>query len=101
MEATYYTAFCNEGCIGITATGHDVSNTIYRDGYRIIAVDTDLIKLHSIVKVETETETFTAIASDTGGAIQGKIVDVLVASKSEAIKLGRQKAKLTILREGK
>lgn len=102
VEATFYTAFCPTGCIGITATGLDVRNTIYTaDGYRIIAVDPSVIPLGSIVKVSLENgDSFTAKAEDTGGAIKGGRIDVLVASKSEARRLGRQSAKVEIKSKG-
>lgn len=98
--ATAYIARCREGCTGVTATGVDVSNTIYYKGMRIIAVDKRIVPLNSLVKVETETESFTAIAIDTGGGINGHEIDVLVASEKDAIQFGRQRATLTILREG-
>lgn len=97
--ATYYTAKC-QGCSGTTATGINVFNTIYRNGYRIIAVDPSIIKLNSLVKVETETETFYAYAGDTGGAIKGHIIDVLVSNEKEALRNGRQHATLTIIKDG-
>lgn len=100
MIATYYTSDC-EGCSGTTATGIDVSNNIYYKGLRVIAVDPNLIKLHSIVKVETKTQSFYAYAADTGSAIKNNVIDVLVSNEKEAFKLGRQKALITILREGK
>ena len=100
MEATFYTAFCQTGCIGITKTGDDVRNTIYVDGYRVIAVDPNVIPLRSIVKVELEDgQVFDAIASDTGGDIKLNRIDILVKTTSEAYDLGRQKAKITILEE--
>lgn len=102
VEATFYTAFCPTGCNGITATGLDVRNTIYTaDGYRIIAVDPSVIPLGSIVKVSLENgDSFTAKAEDTGGAIKGGRIDVLVATKSEARRLGRQSAKVEIKSKG-
>src|SRR5690625_3012009 len=81
FESTAYTAFCDSGCIGITRTGYDVSKTIYYDGMRIIAVDPDVIPLHSIVEVKTENETFTAIALDTGELIKGNIIDLLMETE--------------------
>src|SRR5690625_6552792 len=55
VEATFYTAWCPSGCIGITETGLDVRNTIYTpDGYRIIADDPSVIPLGSTVKVTLE-----------------------------------------------
>lgn len=99
VSATFYTAYC-EGCSGITATGDDVRNTIYADGYRVIAVDPRQIPLRSIVRVTlADGTTFDAIASDKGGAIKGAKIDVLVASKSEAYRLGRQQATVTILND--
>src|SRR5690625_3124717 len=65
-----YTAFCSSGCTGRTATGYNVSNTIYYDGMRIIAVDPSVIPLGSIVEVKTQSERFRSIALDTGGKIQ-------------------------------
>ena len=98
VEATFYTAYC-EGCIGITKLGYDVRQTIYINGYRVIAVDPALIPLGSIVRVELEDgQSFDAIAGDTGGAIKGARIDVLVATKAEAYQLGRQQATVTILK---
>ncbi|MEH7116092.1 3D domain-containing protein [Neobacillus vireti] len=99
MELTYYVADCR-GCSGITKTGIDVSNTIYYKGMRVIATDPRVIKLHSIVRIQTKTESYIAYAADTGGAIKNNLVDVLVSSRSEALRLGRQNAVVTILSEG-
>lgn len=99
VVVTHYTASC-EGCIGITKNGTDVRNTIYSEGKRIIAVDPNVIPLNSTVQVTYEDgTTFKAIAADTGGAIKGARIDVLVASESEAYELGRKRAELTILNE--
>ncbi|WP_170211262.1 3D domain-containing protein [Robertmurraya siralis] len=101
--ATAYVSFCDTGCIGKTATGIDVSKKIDFDGLRIIAVDPKVIKLHSIVKVETKNETFLAYAGDTGGDIIGHRIDILVAVRdtSKAFAFGKETVKLTVLREGK
>lgn len=82
VEATAYTAFCDTGCIGVTATGLDVSSTIYTpDGYRVIAVDPSVIALGSIVKVTLDNgDSFEAKAEDTGGDIRGNRIDILVES---------------------
>lgn len=100
FNASYYTPYCT-GCSGITATGYDVRDTIYFGGNRVIAVDPKVIPLHSVVKVETPHETFTATALDTGGAIKGHKVDILVADKETAINLGRHTVYITVLRSGK
>ena len=96
VSATHYTAGC-AGCSGITATGIDVRNSIYAGGKRVIAVDPRVIPLGSTVQVTTPYGSFTAIAGDTGGAIKGNIIDILVGSQGEAVSKGRTSATVTIL----
>lgn len=97
FEATFYIAGC-EGCSGITATGIDVRNTIYHEGKRVIAVDPNVIPLGSSVRVRLSNgDNFEAVAGDTGGAIKGRRIDVLVASRDEAYRLGRMTAEIEII----
>src|SRR5206468_3456845 len=67
--ATAYTANCDTGCTGVTATGLNVRNTTTHNGKTVISVDPSVIPLHSTVKVETKNGSFLAVAEDTGGAI--------------------------------
>lgn len=97
VSATAYQAFCNTGCIGITATGVDVRNTIMYKGFRVIAVDPSVIPLHTVVRVTVNGQSFMAIAEDTGGAIKGNKIDILVGSTEEALNFGRQEATVQIL----
>ena len=99
VEATFYTAMCDTGCTGTTATGLNVKDTIYTDeGNRIIAVDPSVIPLGSKVKIIFEDgTTFTASAEDTGGDIKGQRIDVLVESKEDAERLGRQTAAVEVI----
>src|SRR5699024_6334242 len=99
VEATFYTAVCDTGCTGTTATGLNVKDTIYTDeGNRIIAVDPSVIPLGSTVKVSLEDgTTFTASAEDTGGDIKGQRIDILVESKEEAERMGRQNVKIELI----
>lgn len=99
VEATFYTAMCDTGCTGTTATGLDVKDTIYTDeGNRIIAVDPSVIPLGSKVKIIFEDGTaFTASAEDTGGDIKGQRIDILVKSKEEAERMGRQSAAVEVI----
>jgi len=99
FEATFYTAMCDTGCTGTTATGIDVSDTIYTpEGDRIIAVDPSVIPLGSKVEVTLQDgSSFTASAEDTGGDIKGNRIDVLVGTKEEANKLGRQTVSIKIM----
>lgn len=100
FNGSYYTPSCT-GCSGVTATGYDVRGSIYVDGMRVIAVDPNVIPLYSIVQVSTPYETFQAIALDTGGAIKGHKVDILVADKTTARNLGRHTVYIKVIRSGK
>lgn len=98
FEGTAYTAFCDTGCTGITATGLDVSNTIYTpNGKRVIAVDPSIIPLNSTVKVRYGGNEFVAKAVDTGGAIKGYRVDILVSNKDIANNFGRRNVEVKII----
>lgn len=82
----------------VTANGTDVSNTIYSPkGYRIIAVDTSVIPMNTLVEVTLNGETFIARASDTGSAINGNKIDLLVGSPEEALNKGVQTAEIKIV----
>ena len=80
---------------GITASGEKV-----RRG--IIAVDTSVIPMHSKVVVEGLGKwSGEYVAKDTGGAIVGNRIDIYVPTKQEAFELGRRKAKLYIVGDGR
>ncbi|MFA2562735.1 cell wall-binding protein EntB [Bacillus wiedmannii] len=95
VVATAYTADPSEnGTHGgrvLTAMGHDLTAN---PNIRIIAVDPKVIPLGSKVWVEGYGE---AIAGDTGSAIKGNRIDVLMGSKSKAMNWGRQTVKVKIL----
>lgn len=91
VEATAYTALCDTGCTGITATG---INLLQNPGLKVIAVDPSVIPLGSKVYVEGYGY---AIAGDTGGAIKGNKIDLYMQHHSDAVAFGRQKLKITIL----
>lgn len=96
-EATAYTAFCSEGCTGITATGLDVSETTTYKGRVIVATDPKVIPLGTRITIRTAGgEEIAGIAEDRGGAIKGRKLDVLVASEKEARQFGRQKVRVKI-----
>ncbi|MED4523618.1 3D domain-containing protein [Bacillus velezensis] len=98
FEASAYTAYCAEGCTGTTATGLDVSHTIYHAGKRIIAVDPSVIALGSAVEVrQADGTTFEAVAQDTGSAIKGAKIDVLVTEESDAVQFGRQSVQVRVI----
>lgn len=63
----------------------------------MVAVDPWLIPLGTIVYVETPYESFYAIAGDTGGAVQGNRLDILVGTYWEAINKGRHYVTVTPL----
>jgi uncharacterized protein YabE (DUF348 family) len=90
VTATAYTANCS-GCSGITATGINIHSS---SNMRIIAVDPGLIPLGSRVYVEGYGY---AVAADTGGAIKGNRIDILVPSQSAAAQWGRKQVKVQII----
>lgn len=96
VETTYYTADCY-GCLGITAYGYDVRDTVYAEGYRAVAVDPTVIPLGSVLHVETPYDSYYAIAADTGGAINGFSMDILVNSTYEALQKGRVQSTVTVV----
>lgn len=90
VTATAYISFCDSGCSGITATGYDVRDTITtKEGYGIIAVDPNVIPLGSIVEIDGKKYK----ALDTGGAIKGNRIDILmgIADDTKAYEFGVQK----------
>ncbi|OJE41054.1 enterotoxin [Bacillus proteolyticus] len=96
VEATAYTANPGEnGTYGgrvLTAMGHDLTAN---PNMKVIAVDPKVIPLGSKVWVEGYGE---AIAGDTGGAIKGNRIDVLVGSDSNADSWGRKSVKVKVIK---
>jgi 3D (Asp-Asp-Asp) domain-containing protein/LysM repeat protein len=90
VKATAYTADC-AGCSGTTATGMDVKNN---SNAKVIAVDPKVIPLGSKVYVEGYGY---AVAGDTGGAIKGNRIDVLVSSNDKAMQWGVRHIKVKIV----
>lgn len=91
MEATGYGADCS-GCSGITATGINIKAN---PNIKVVSVDPNVIPLGSRVWVEGYGE---AIAGDTGGAIKGNRIDVLLPSEAYAAShWGRRTVKVKIL----
>nr|WP_308301798.1 ubiquitin-like domain-containing protein [Neobacillus cucumis] len=90
VTATAYTAYCN-GCSGRTATGLNIRAN---PNMKVIAVDPNVIPLGSKVYVEGYGY---AVAADTGGAIKGYIIDLLMPSHADAYRWGRKKVKITVL----
>lgn len=78
----------------LTATGYDVTDTITYQGLPIIAVDPKVIPLGTKVYVEG---VGLAIALDTGGAIKGNKIDVLVEGESTAKTFGRKTIQIWVI----
>ena len=106
---TSYTAYC-EGCIGITASGYNVLDTIYYydDLYgslRVIAMDSS-VPFGSIVRLSgfSNYPDVLAIVLDRGGAISfsgSSQVDLLFDDYNSAINFGRNyNVTIEILRYG-
>ncbi|MGF7045717.1 3D (Asp-Asp-Asp) domain-containing protein [Paenibacillus sp. DS2015] len=76
----------------------DVRNRTRYDGMVIVAVDPNVIPLKSTLKIRLADGTeMTAIALDTGTAIKGRKIDVLMARLKDARDFGRQDVKVRIL----
>jgi 3D (Asp-Asp-Asp) domain-containing protein len=100
FEATAYVALCDTGCIGITKTGIDVRNTVTHEGKRVIAVDPSVIPLDTTVGIRlADGTTFEATAQDTGSAIRGNRLDLLVSTEDKAWQFGRQTVEVRIIKE--
>ncbi|MGN7893097.1 3D domain-containing protein [Bacillus sp. 22475] len=97
VEATAYTADPGEngyapGQQVFSAWGH--YNLTANPGMKLIAVDPNVIPLGKTVNVEGYG---VAIAADTGGAIKGHRIDVLMPDKGSSSSWGRRTVKVTIL----
>ncbi len=91
MEATAYYPGAEDTwpyASGISASG-------LKAGYGIVAVDPRVIKLKTPVYVEGYGY---AIAGDVGGAIKGHKIDLCFDTYEEAVRFGRKKVKVQILR---
>ncbi len=90
MEATAYTPSAGRGsrATGRTATGR-------RAQFGVVAVDPDVIPLGTLLFVEGYGF---AIAADTGGAVQGNIIDVCLEDYGTAMQWGRRKVKVHVFR---
>ena len=91
-EATAYTHAPAEGDIngtgdGLTATGLEVDEGI-------VAVDPSVIEYGSILYIEGYGY---ALAADTGGAIEGKRIDLFFECAHQAMEFGRQDVEVTVI----
>ena len=96
FNVSWYTSSCG-GCSGVTAKGVDVRNTTKYKGFQVAATDWSIIPPYSIIEVEGYGQ---FIVIDKGGAIKGKKLDLLVATKNEAYKNGRQYLNVKVIRWG-
>ncbi|MBO9129018.1 3D domain-containing protein [Bacillus sp. 165] len=91
VEATAYSVEGSPTHERITKYGYDIGTN---PDMKMIAIDPTVIPPHSRVWVEGYGE---AIAGDTGSAIIGHKIDVLMPSNAAAIQWGRKRVKLIIL----
>lgn len=96
-EITHYTAYCN-GCTGKTASGYNVRNTIYYNGYRIVAAPPSIAFNTKLKITYADGTIINAIVLDRGKDITSKRLDLLVGNKDEAYRLGRQSVKVQIIK---
>ncbi|MNC72382.1 Cell wall-binding protein YocH precursor [compost metagenome] len=66
----------------------------------MIAVDPAVIPLGTAVDVRlADGKVIEAIALDTGGAIKGAKIDVLMSTRAEALEFGKQAVQIRIIKE--
>lgn len=93
MNASAYTPYC-KGCSGITALGWNVRS----QKRNVVAVDPRVIPLGKKVQVYVGGKLMgTYTAADTGGAIKGNKIDILMYSQSAALKFGRKTVTVKVL----
>ncbi|STO07727.1 3D domain-containing protein [Exiguobacterium aurantiacum] len=93
MNASAYTPYC-KGCSGKTALGWNVRT----QKHNVVAVDPRVIPLGSKVQVYVGGKLMgTYTAADTGGAIKGNKIDILMYSQSAALKFGRKTVTVKVL----
>ncbi|MDR7079620.1 peptidoglycan hydrolase CwlO-like protein [Neobacillus niacini] len=85
------TAYSHESSGSITRMGHNIKEN---PNMKLIAVDPSVIPLGSRVWVEGYG---VAIAGDTGGAIKGHKIDVLMPNNVQAYAWGRKTVKIVVL----
>lgn len=85
------TAYTPGDSFHITAAGYNIRKN---PNMKLIAVDPRVIKLGTKVWVEGYG---IAIAGDTGGAIKGHKIDVLLPTRSKALQWGRKTVKIVVL----
>ncbi|MGG0187780.1 ubiquitin-like domain-containing protein [Bacillus rhizoplanae] len=90
VQATAYSPYCG-GCEGVSAGGY---NYMANPNMKLIAVDPSVIPLGTRVWVEGYGY---AVAGDTGGAIKGNRIDVLMPTESKADSWGRKQVKIKVL----
>lgn len=90
VNSTAYTANCS-GCSGVTSTGFNLKAN---PNAKVIAVDPSVIPLGTRVHVKGYGY---AVAADTGGAVNGRKIDVFFSSKQEAYSWGTRRVLIKIL----
>lgn len=65
--------------------------------FGMVAVDPNFLPLGTRIKIDGFGETIFK-CSDTGGAIKGNRIDILLGSKSEAMKFGRRSVKVQVVK---
>lgn len=95
MKVTAYSPdarSCGDSADGITASGYSV----WTNGGRMVAADTELLPLGSLVSIPGYDDGSVVPVLDRGGAIKGKRLDVLYATHEQARAWGVQDVQVTV-----
>nr|WP_182080377.1 G5 and 3D domain-containing protein [Anaerobacillus isosaccharinicus]MBA5584140.1 DUF348 domain-containing protein [Anaerobacillus isosaccharinicus]QOY37451.1 DUF348 domain-containing protein [Anaerobacillus isosaccharinicus] len=95
FSSTAYTAYCN-GCSGVTSTGLNLRTNPDKN---VVAVDPNVIPLGSIIEIRYNGRILGQYrAADTGGAIQGRKIDIFMPERSDALRWGRKNVQVRIVK---
>lgn len=84
----------------ITATGYDIGESIYYQGYRVIAADPS-IPLYSLVDIKIGDTVIHCQVLDRGGRIRGNLFDVTFPDRTSTYNFGRKYGKYRVVRYGR
>lgn len=95
MKVTAYSPdarSCGKWADGNTASGYSV----WTNGMKLVAADTDLLPFHSIVSIPGYNGDRPVPVLDRGGAIKGRRLDVLYPTHERALQWGVQELSVTV-----
>lgn len=66
----------------------------------IVAADPDVLPIGSIIRVHSSQYSGIYTVLDTGASVQGRMIDIYVPTRAEALRFGSRRVKVEVLRHG-